>query len=124
MSVYRLRRLFMVIRFVAENGHCAVKLLNGHYSYHLMRESHLREGYLTVSSGIDGFAEPVRPTNDEREVFAGGHLFLQIVGEFDRAEFTSVLVQQKNVHGGAEELQNEIPFSGLDLFFAQRFRIF
>ena len=123
MSVYRLRRLFMVIRFVAENGHCAVKLLNGHYSYHLMRESHLRERQFAVGALIDGVAETVGAADDEREVFAGRHLFLQIVGEFDRAEFTSVLVQQKNVHGGAEELQNEIPFSGFYLVLGERFGV-
>lgn len=82
-----------MVRFMTENGHCAVKLLNGHYSYHLVGERHLGKGYLPVSACIDGVAETVRATDNKCEVFAGGHLLLQIIGELNRAEFASVFVE-------------------------------
>ena len=55
----------MVIGFTSKNGHCAVDLLDGHYSYHLVGESHPGEGQFTVCAVIDGFGETIGPADDE-----------------------------------------------------------
>ena len=109
----------MVIRFTPENGHCAVKLLDGHYSYHLVRERHLGERDLAVGALIDRVAETVRTADDERQVFARRHFLLQVIGELDGAELASVFVKQNDVHGGREGLQDEVAFGGFDLVFPQ-----
>ena len=113
----------MVIGFTPENGHCAVNLLDGHYSYHLVGESHLGERQFAVGALIDGVAETVGAADDERQVFARRHLLLEIVGEFDRAELASVFVEQNNVHGGREGLQNEVAFGGFYLVLGERFGV-
>ena len=113
----------MVIRLVSKNGHCAVDLLDGHYSYHLMGEGHLRERQFAVGALIDGIAEAVGSADDERQVFAGRHLLLKVIGELDRAELASVFVEQNNVHGGHEGLQNEVAFGGFYLVLGERFGV-
>ena len=109
----------MVIGFTPENGHCAVDLLDGHYSYHLVGEGHLRKRQFAVGALIDRVAKTVGSTNDERQVFARRHLLLEVIGELNRAELAAVFVQQNDIHGGREGLQNEVSFGCLDLIFGQ-----
>ncbi len=113
----------MVIGFTPENGHCAVDLLDGHYSYHLVGESHLGERQFAVGALIDGIAETVGAADDERQVFARRHLLLEVIGELNRAELASVFVEQNDIHGGRESLQNEVAFGVLDLVFGERFGV-
>ena len=110
----------MVIGFTPENGHCAVDLLAGHYSYHLVGESHLGERQFAVGALIDGIAEAVGSSDDERQVFAGRHLLLKVIGELDRAELASVLIEQDDVHSRRETCQDRFAFGNLDLLFRER----
>ena len=109
----------MVIRFTPKNGHCAVDLLDGHYSYHLVGERHLREGQLAVSTGINGRTETVRTTDDECQVFAGRHLLLQKISILDRPEFLTVFIQENHVHSGCQMCEDGFAFGGLELFLAE-----
>ena len=113
----------MVIGFTPENGHCAVDLLDGHYSYHLVGESHLGERQFAVGALIDGVAETVGAADDERQVFARRHLLLEVIGELNRAELAAVFVQQNDIHGGREGLQNEVAFGGFYLVLGERFGV-
>ena len=113
----------MVIGFAPKDGHCAVDLLNGHYSYHLVRERHPGKGDLAVSAVIDGFGEAVGTADDEDEVSTGTHLPLQEIGELDIAELASVFIEQQHVHGGGEIAQYRFALGGLDLLFGERFGI-
>ena len=114
----------MVIGFTPENGHCAVELLNGHYSYHLVGEGHEGEGEFAVGALIDRVAETVRSADDEREVASGGHFLLEKIRELDGAELFPVFVKQEHVHGRREGLQDEVAFGGLDLVFGERLGVF
>lgn len=113
----------MVIGFTPENGHCAVDLLDGHYSYHLVGESHLGERQFAVGALIDRVAKTVGAADDERQVFARRHLLLKVIGEFDRAKLAAVFVQQNDIHGGREGLQNEVAFGGFYLILGERFGV-
>ena len=113
----------MVIGFTPENGHCAVDLLDGHYSYHLVGESHLGERQFAVGALIDGVAETVGAADDERQVFARRHLLLEVIGELNRAEFAAVFVQQNDIHGGREGLQDEVSFGGFYLVLGEGFGV-
>jgi len=114
----------MMVGLAPENGHCAVNLLDDHYSYHLVRERHLREGYFAVGALIDLLAETVRSADDERQVTTGRHLLLQPIGKLDRAELLAVLVKQHHIHRGREETQHGFAFGGFDLFLGERLGVF
>jgi len=114
----------MMVRFVPENGHCAVDLLDGHYSYHLVREGHERKGDLAIGAIIDRLAESVGAADDEHQVFAGRHLPLQKIRELEGAVFPAMLIKQEHVHSGREETQHLFPFGGLELVLGQRLGIF
>lgn len=51
----------MMIRLMAQYGHGPVHLLGEEQAYHLVAESHLRQGYLTVGTRIHGRREPYGP---------------------------------------------------------------
>ena len=82
----------MVIGFTPKDGHCAVYLLDGHYSYHLVGKRHLGEGYLAVGALINRRTETVRTADDERQITAGVHLLLEPIGILNGAELASVFV--------------------------------
>ena len=92
----------MVIGFTSKDGHCAVYLLDGHYSYHLVREGKFAERPLSVSSRVELLAESERSSDDEGEIPSGIHLLLQPVGEFDRSELLSPFIQQDDIHRRCE----------------------
>lgn len=114
----------MVVRFVAEDGHSAIELLDGHEANHLVGESHLTEGDLAVSTLIDRFAEAIRASHDECKVFAGSHLFLQEFCIFNRPKLPSVFIKQKHIHCRHKARKDGFAFGGLELVLAKRFGVF
>ena len=114
----------MVVRLVSKDGHRAVDLLDGHYSYHLVGERHLREGQLAVGTSIDGRTETVGTANDKCQIFAGRHLLLQEISILNRPEFLTVFVQQDYVHSGRQMGEDGFAFGGLELFLTERLGVF
>lgn len=114
----------MVIGFAPKNGHRAVDLLDGHYSYHLMAERHLGEGYLAVSSCINGMTETVGTTDDEGEVSTCIHFLLQPIGILDGAELLPMFIEQDYIHSRREAREDGFAFGRFELVLTQRFGIF
>lgn len=66
----------MVVRFAAEDGEGAVKLLGKEEAYHLVGEGHLRQGKHFIGAVVDCLREAVRAANDEYKAFAPRRHFL------------------------------------------------
>ena len=113
----------MMIGFVAENGHGAVELLDGHEADHLVGESHLRKGYFSVCARINLFAKAIRATYDERQILAGSHLLLQEIRILNRPKLTSVFIEQKDIHGRSKARKNRFAFGGLELVLTEGFSV-
>ena len=114
----------MVVWFVAEDGHGAIELLDGHEANHLVGESHLTEGDLAVSTLIDRFAEAVRTSYNECKVFAGSHLLLQEIRIFNRSKLPSVFIKQKHIHCRHKARKDGFAFGGLKLVLTEGFGVF
>ena len=106
----------MVIGLSSKNGHCAVDLLNGHYSYHLVRERHLTQRELAVGAGVHRFAESVRATDDEPQIPTGCQFLLHPLRQFYRTVFRAMLVQQYHVGRSGHGLQDLVALTLLKLF--------
>lgn len=113
----------MVVGFIAEDGHGAIELLDGHEADHLVGKSHLRKGYLAVSTLIDGFAEAIRTTDDECEVLTGSHFLLQEIRILDGPELPSVLIEQEHIHGWSKAREDRFAFGSLELILAEGFGV-
>ena len=103
----------MVVGLASKNGHRAVDLLDGHYSYHLVGERHLREGEFAVCPLIDSRTETVRAADDEDQVFARAHFLLQEIRKLNGAELAAVFIEQEDVHGGGQKTKNSFSFCAL-----------
>ena len=85
--------LFVVVGFVAEDGHGAIELLDEEEADHLVGESHLREAELAVGTLINCFGKAIRSAYNEIEVLRGGHFLLEVGSEVHGAIFSSVFIE-------------------------------
>ncbi len=83
----------MVIGLTSQNGHRAVDLLDGHYSYHLVGKGHLAHGYFAVGSFVYRFAETIRTADYKGQVSSATHFLLQPSSVFNRPKFATMFVQ-------------------------------
>ena len=101
----------MVVGFVVEDGEGAVELLGEDEADHLVREGHGGKGELLVGSGIDLGGEAVGTTNEEDEAACDGVLLaLHPLGELGAAKGLAVLIEEDEVVGGLELLEDELAF--------------
>ena len=63
------QRLFVVIRFVFQDGERTVKLFGEQKPYHLMGKGHSADGNLVFEPVFDLVRKTVCPSDDEHHVF-------------------------------------------------------
>ena len=98
----------VVVGLVVEDGEGTVELLYEEEAYHLVVESHLREGYFVVGDGIDRRGESEGTANYEDEVACASiHLFLYVLRKAYRGVFFAVLVEEHNAVGPFQPLQQQ-----------------
>ena len=99
-------KLLVVVRLVLENSKGSVELLRKYCTHDLVREGHLRERELAISTLIDSVAKAIRTTdNKDKALSARRHSALKHVGKLDRAELGTMLVEEHEVVGIAYKLK-------------------
>lgn len=89
--------LFVVVRFMAQDGEGAIQLLYEEEPYHLMVEGHLRERHLVVSHLMDAGSKTESPAyNEGQRADAAVHLFLQVLGKTCGGMFRAMLIEEYN----------------------------
>ena len=99
-------KLLVVVGFILQNSEGTIELLRKYSTHYLVRKCHLRERELAISTLVDSVAKAVRTANNkDKALGARRHSALEHVGKLDGAQLGTMLVEEHEVVGVADELE-------------------
>ena len=107
-------RLFMMIRFAAQDGHGAVALFHKKEAHHLVGKRHARQREFFAGSGVDVGRETIRAAHHKNQTAGRSRLqSIEMGRKLHRAPLFSTFVEQDDVVGRSEGFQDEFAFTHL-----------
>ena len=99
-------KLLVVVGLILQNSKCTVELLSKDGTHYLVREGHLREREFAICSLVDSVAKAIRASdNEDKTLGARRHSALEHISKLNRAELGTMLVEEHEVVGVADELK-------------------
>ena len=117
-------QLLMMIRFTFYYSAGTIDLLGQYQSYHLMRESHLRERNQSVGPIVYIFGKTIRTSNHHNEFFGALLHVFKPLGKLYATHFLASLIAKNQSVAWLNEAQYLLTFGLLLLFLAYILGVF